>query len=319
MSHKYLRVPSRPQAAGVRAKLLGAFALVLAGCGGGGGGPSTPEPTATPRATPTSSPVSGPLIVFQSDRDGDFEILQRQMDGSLLRLTDNANADTAPTPTRDWRIAFVSTRVGNQEIFVIGPASTVRVTNNSFVDNQPTWSPDERRLAFTSIRNDNSDIYIINADGSGERRLTRDPSSDVDPTFGPDGRIYFASDRAGSRHIFSMAADGSQVRQITQGDADDFSPAVSPDGRRLAFVSSRDGNLELYLLNLNQGMPQGAPLRLTRHAAADLDPAFTRDGRQILFASNRAGDFDIYRANLDGSGVQALVTGMATDRVPRAR
>lgn len=258
-------------------------------------------------------------MVFQSDRDGDSEILQRQADGALRRLTDNATTDIYPAPSRDGRIAFVSTRAGNQEIFVVGPTSTVRVTNNSFEDNQPTWSPDERRLAFQSTRNDNPDIYIINTDGSGERRLTSDPSGETDPTFGPDGRIYFASDRAGSQHIFSMAADGSQVRQITQGEADDSSPALSPDGRRLAFVSSRDGNLELYLLNLSQGLPQGAPLRLTRHAAADLDPAFTRDGRQVLFASNRAQDFDIYRANLDGSGVHAIVSGMGTDRVPRAR
>ena len=178
-------------------------------------------------------------FVFQSDRDGDFEILQAQPDGSIRRLTDNSTLDIEPSVSRDGRIAFASSRAGNAEIFVLGPASTLRLTTNAFRDSQPTWSPDARRIAFRSARGGNNDIYIANSDGSPQpdgardKRLTVTTNFESDPSFGADGRIYFVSDRAfgaqpaGTPHIFSMTSEGTDVRQITQGPANDFGPALS--------------------------------------------------------------------------------------------
>ena len=82
----------------------------------------------------------------------------------------------------------------------------------------PRWSPDGRKLLFVSRRNGNPEVYVINADGGGQRRLTRNPAEDSDPAWSPDGRkIAFISTRDGERAIYVMNADGSQQRSVTRG------------------------------------------------------------------------------------------------------
>jgi TolB protein len=82
----------------------------------------------------------------------------------------------------------------------------------------PRWSPDGRRLLFVSRRNGNPEVYVVNADGGGQRRLTRNPADDRDPAWSPDGRkIAFISTRDGERAIYIMNADGTRQRSVTRG------------------------------------------------------------------------------------------------------
>jgi Tol biopolymer transport system component len=88
----------------------------------------------------------------------------------------------------------------------------------------------DHMLAFVSERDGNSEIYVMNVDGTGLLRLTNDAGRDVDPAWSPDGkRIAFASNRAGSSDIYVMNADGSNVVRRTQTGSSD-APAWSPDG-----------------------------------------------------------------------------------------
>jgi TolB protein len=112
-----------------------------------------------------------------------------------------------------------------------------------------------------------------------------------------------------------MKPDGTDVRQITEGPFNDYRPALSPDGRRIAFVSDRDGNFELYLLNVATSVTT----RLTRLASTDTDPAFSSNGQRLYFSSDRSGNYEIMRINLDGSGMINLSNHPSTDRVPRTR
>jgi Tol biopolymer transport system component/CubicO group peptidase (beta-lactamase class C family) len=108
------------------------------------------------------------------------------------------------------------------------------------------WSPDGRRIAFDSARDGNSEIYVVDSDGGGLRRLTRNAGPDLAPAWSPDGRrIAFA----GSRGIHVMNADGSGQRNLMRKPTRDFAPTWSPDGRRIAFGSRRDGNAEIYVMN----------------------------------------------------------------------
>ena len=124
-------------------------------------------------------------------------------------------------------------------------------------DKYPVSSPDGRKIAFTSARDGYNAIYVMNADGSEQRRLTRNKWADGFPAWSPDGhRIAFTSTRDGNAEIYVMSADGSDQRRLTRNPADDgvgylgwSSSAWSPDGREIAFASQRDGNDEIYVMN----------------------------------------------------------------------
>ncbi len=104
----------------------------------------------------------------------------------------------------------------------------------------PAWSPDGRKLAFVSRRDGNSEIYVINADGSGQENLTRQPASDSHPSWSPDGRkLAFVSRRDGNSEIYVMNADGSGLRNVTRTPSNDLDPAWSPDGRAIALSSRK--------------------------------------------------------------------------------
>ena len=127
----------------------------------------------------------------------------------------------------------------------------------------PVWSPDGRRIAFTSWRDGNSEVYVVNADGSGQRRLTRNTVRDSNPVWSPDGRIAFES----HWQVWAMNADGSGQRRLSRNGGRNFAPARSPDGRRIAFERIGRGVIEH---DPRWGAERGA----TRHR-----PAVTHDDR----------------------------------------
>jgi dipeptidyl aminopeptidase/acylaminoacyl peptidase len=173
---------------------------------------------------------------------------------------------------------------------------------------------DQGKIVFTSERDGNSEIYVMNADGGDVQRLTDQSGFDAMPDFSPDGSmIVFISSRAGNQNVFIMNIDGSNVLQLTETPSREYHPTFSPDGTQIAFMSERDGNVELYLMNTDGTDVQ----RLTDNPAFDGQPAFSPDGSQIVFVSGRDGSWQIYVMNADGSDVKRLTTSDATDSYPR--
>ena len=244
-------------------------------------------------------------ITFMSNRDGhvhprfgwpSFEIYVMEVDGNnQQRLTNNPNSDWSPSWSPDGkRIAFMSDRDGhvdilggllNFEIYVMDADGNnqQRLTDNDFFDTHPSWSPDGKRIAFMSRRDGHfigefglsSEIYVMDADGGNEQRLTENRKGDFSPSWSPDGKwIAFSTDRKGddvNHEIYVMDADGNNQRRLTNNRVDDWSPSWSPDGERIVFVSNPDGkheNYEIYVMDNDGGNQQ----KLTNNPHRDTAP-----------------------------------------------
>ena len=223
----------------------------------------------------------------------------------------------------DTKIAFISTRDDNAEIYVMDTdgTDTVRLTKHSVIDSYPAWSPDGTKIAFTSNRRNGAthEIYIMDADGKRPVRLTKNnqpvPAYDESPSWSPDGRkIAFASNREGNSEIYVMDTNGKNIVQLTRTLAREVTPSWSPDGSQIAYVS-RDINADsdIYVMNADGAKP----VNLTRNPRArNRDPSWSPDGRLIAFESRGVGNHDIYVMGADGSNLVRLTHHVAWDAYP---
>jgi Tol biopolymer transport system component len=198
------------------------------------------DPTG-PDIQPAWSPDGGQIAFVKQNFDGTSAIWVMEADGSSqVQLTDAATINVHPSWSPDGsRIAFASTRAGNFEIYTIAPDGSnpgrLTFTDTQQEDN-PNWSPDGLRLAYDGCvsatypcpGSPNNEIFTMRADGSGRRRLTDDPSIDLNPAWSPDGtQIVFRSDRSpDGTELWKMDADGSNVVELTFGP---YQGGVDPD------------------------------------------------------------------------------------------
>lgn len=294
------RVTAWPQRARVLLAVLAiGVATVPAVLSGGSAGAVVPGPNGR--------------IVFNSTRDGQYEIYSMNIDGTgQTRLTTNPSNESTPAWSPDGRrVAFESARDGSFQIWVAlaDGSNPTRVTSNG--GTAPAWSPDGQRIAFMRGPAVQENIWVINADGTGEVQLTTDGGRY--PDWSPNGsKIAFDSGRSGIFQVYVMNTDGSGQTNISRGTSTDGLAAWSPDGRKLAFISDRDGNREIYTMSAD-GSNQ---VRLTNSSGPDEYPAWSPDGTKIAFASQRDGHAQIYAMNADGSNQTRLSNDSFDDDRP---
>ncbi len=131
-----------------------------------------------------------------------------------------------------------------------GKASVTRLSPQgaaSVSDYWPHFSPDGASIVFASNRDDDYEIYVMNRDGSDQRRLTTSPGIDMHPRWSPDGQqIAFTSNRDGNYEIYRMSADGNRPIRVTDSPERDDYVCWSPDSKSLVYVSERQGAFDLF-------------------------------------------------------------------------
>jgi len=236
----------------------------------------------------------GDYIVFVSDRSAT----------PLDQYNKAGNAEISMISDRDGKSSSISRGPGIRQIYRMKKDGTeqVQLTDDIYGNSSPCFTSNGRIL-FRSVRDGNSEIYIMNFDGSSQTRITNNTSYDGYPIAYPNGsNILFQSDMDyETRNIFSMDYSGQNIVDISdQEDSWNSLGSISPAGNLIAFRSGRNGgHEEIFVMGADGSNQTG----ITPHEG-DYDdgaPYFSPDGTKLVFYSDRTGHNEIYIMNIDGS------------------
>lgn len=286
------------------------FFFTLSGCGGGGGSANPPSPPA----------------------------LSISCNPAQVEISKTSQCAVSPAATGSWSVAQGPGTISASGLYSApntlsgGTSVTVRFSVNdgrsaifALVIVAP---PSPGDVVFSRVLGSNaecsatcSSIFVINADGSGLKRLTTEQATESAPTWSPDkSKIAFDSNRLpGDRHIqiYVMNSDGSNQHRVSPVEyRQAMSPAWSPDGTKIAFIGwlASSGDIGVAVMNTNGS---GA-VQLTRQPCVGActipgHPRFSPDGSKIVFESS---DAEIVVINTDGSNQQNLTQNQASDINP---
>ena len=209
--------------------------------------------------SPACSP-DGRMIAFTSMRHGPPDLYVMDSNGSnVVRLTNGNWNEIDPFWSPDGaKIAVTSFRSGKWDIYTMDTEGNnlMRLTENDMAEASSSWSPDGSKIAFDAYLDGpfgSTHIFVMDADGERVRNLTRNKGLSLsrNPTWSPDGsRIAFDS-RRDNGDIYEMTANGKRLSRLTEGKGNNWSPSYSSDGTRIVFVSDRDGNYDIYIMDTN--------------------------------------------------------------------
>lgn len=262
--------------------------------------------------------VFGSEISFSS-RVGRFkELFVMEMDGSNLRqlTNDRGLALSSAWDPSSSRLVFTSFRNRVPDLFLIDIESKKlrQLTRTTDLEVGAHFLGSDR-IVFSRTEGADSDIMVMNVDGSGPRRLTPpNRAIDVSPVPSPDGRqIAFCSNRGGGPQIYVMEADGSRPRRVSFGQSSYCtSPAWSPRGDRIAFVCRADGGFNIFASDTDGGNA----VQLTSVGSSE-DPEFSADGRYLTFSTTQfGGGYSIAIMRSDGLGLKQITSSRGGDYEP---
>ena len=235
--------------------------------------------------------ASGKERRYSWDYDAHFDIFSAQRDGTgLRRLTSAEGYDAEASCSPDGRkIVFTSLRDAY-------PAEKLSPEDRQRLETDPAYF---------------GEIYIMNGDGSGQKRLTFTPGYEGGPFFSPDGKriIWRRFDTNGvNADIYTMKPDGSDVRRLTDFGCMSWAPFYHPSGQYVVFTANKFGfpNFELFLVDSAGGRE---PVRVTFTDGFDGLPVFSPDGKKLCWTSNRTADgkSQLFLADWNHPGALAAV------------
>jgi dipeptidyl aminopeptidase/acylaminoacyl peptidase len=163
-----------------------------------------------------------------------------------------------------------------------------QLTTHPGHDWTPRWSPDGKKILFTSLRSGNRDLFVIPVSGGGLIQLTSHPAEDITGDWSPDGQLIgFDSNRSGNMDLWLISSEGKNLRQLTFDEAPDLLLTWSPDGKQIVFSSNRTGYYELYLIpeeNILNPDIKGDITQLTRGSWEMINSCYWAKDGQTIYA-----------------------------------
>ena len=289
--------------------------------------------------TPVWSP-DGSTIAFASNREGKLDIFLIDPDGNNLRqlTSSNGNDDHPKFSPNGSHIIFNSDRDQHEpptdyEIYQINIATgnENRLTDHGKWDSYPSYSPDNKKILWRRVLDDprsagnwNSEIFIMDIDGSNIINLTDHPAFDGYPEWSPDGtHIAFVSNRQGSERLYLMKSDGSEVVALTGNDEgiEDVRPSFHPNGGNLIF--NRVTNRGTHILNVDlktvtdpilfQEVTESMNLEHLGSSRGAAWGDFDDDGYPELLAVNTMNQTDLWYHNRAGDTLARITEGSVVE------
>ncbi|HLO14336.1 MAG TPA: protein kinase, partial [Anaerolineales bacterium] len=281
----------------------------------------TPTPDSTPVAAATSLGGSG-QIVFASTSTGLPQLYLVNADRTgLTQITNMEQGACQPSWSPDGKqLVFISPCLGRGEFFeTIYNESSLYMINADGAglkqltpapgsDFEPAWSPDGKRIAFTSVREGFRQIYLLDVHSLAVTLLTNttDAIESSQPSWSPDGKkIVYTVKRVGTYQVWVMNDTGQEAVQLTHSGQSlwDFSPSWSPDGKTIFFSQRQLGGYRPWLVKINYEDLSQEPRRMNNFVTPIDDVAFSPDGLWLVFEGMAPdGNRDIYFVTVAGSG-----------------
>jgi Tol biopolymer transport system component len=204
----------------------------------------------------------------------------------------------------------------------VGPApAIIRLTTDPAIDVRPSWSPDNKQIAFQSNRNSSKfHIYLMNADGSNQRALTNGANDDRHPVWMPDGKsIIFDSDDDTYEEIWMVGVADGKLTQLTHHGLQANFAVPSPDGKRMAYYLYDNQVLDLWTSNIDGSQPVAVTHQL--HSTANNQctfachqAAWASDSQSLAYTGGDQATIWMMRA--DGSGARQVVANEEHNHFP---
>jgi TolB protein len=232
----------------------------------------------------------------------------RIADEVVLQLTGERGVHTT-------KVVYVVPQGESKEITIadFDGANVRPITQNQSINISPAWTPDNKKIAFTSYLKRNPDLYLIDLDGKALQRFSYSPGLNASPSWAPDGKeIALMMGMDGKSEIVLIDANGKNPKKLTESHGNEASPSWSPDGKRIAFVSDRSGSPQIYVM----GRDGSNARRLTFEGNYNTSPAWSPKGDRIAFCGRAGGRFEVFVIRPDGTGLQKLTSNSGHNEKP---
>ena len=254
-------------------------------------------------------------ILFTSDRDGNLEIYSVAPDGgNETNLTNSSKDEYSPIVSPDRNLVAFQSMSGvdvSIEVMRVGGESRTPVTQGVGSHSSHRWSPESERIAYIAKETEGPRIYVGDADGSERALLTFIPGDEVGDWSSDGKSVVFAVRGGDAQGIYVRNPEG--VNEVRLTETPDFGPIWSPNSRKIAFLSTRDGNPEIYVMEADGSEQQ----RLTDTEAPEYDVSWSPNGKRLLLVSERDGNPEIYVMDPnEPSKTERLTTNTAKDEQP---